>query len=74
MKKGSPVPDDERCQLIRECVTCLQAEYGEVIPNDAFKMASKLICAEVPVLKDVEPPSWPGDVKFEYWVNTDTFL
>ena len=56
VKKGKPVPDEERCQLIRECVTCLKAQYGEVIPNDAFKMASKMICAEVPVLKDIKPP------------------
>lgn len=70
VKKGQPVPDEQRCQLIRECVTCLKAEYGEVIPNDAFKMASKMICADVPVLKDVEPPSWPEDVKFEYWVSS----
>ena len=30
----------------QENVWRLKAEYGEVIPNDAFKMASKLICAE----------------------------
>ena len=57
VKKGTPVPDDLRRQLIRECVTCLKVEYGEFILNDAFKMASKMICAEVPMLKDIQPPS-----------------
>lgn len=73
VKKGDPVPDNLRCELVRECVTCLKAEYGEFIPNDAFKMASKLICAEVPELADVQPPNWPKGVKFEYWVNTMSF-
>lgn len=61
VKKGKPVPDEERCQLIWECVTCLKAQYGEFVPNDAFKMASRIICAEAPVLKDIETPHWPED-------------
>lgn len=73
VKKGESVPDNLRCELVRKCVTCLKAEYGEFIPSDAFKMASKLICAEVPELADVQPPNWPKGVKFEYWVNTMSF-
>ena len=73
VKKGESVPDNLRCELTRECMTCLKAEHGESIPNDAFKMASKLICAEVPELANVQPPNWPKDVKFEYWVNTMSF-
>ena len=73
VKKGEPIPDNLRCELIRECVTCLKAQYGEAIPNDAFKMASKLICAEVPELADVQPPNWPEGVKFEYWVSNNVF-
>lgn len=69
VKKGEPIPENLRCELIRECVTCLKAQYGEAIPNDAFKMASKLICAEVPELADVQPPNWPEGVKFEYWTS-----
>lgn len=70
VKKGGPVPDHLRRQLVRECVTCLKAECVESILNDAVKIASKVICAEVPKLKDVQPPRWPEGVKFEYWVNT----
>ena len=73
VKKGEPVPDNLRCELIRECVTCLKAENGESIPNDAFKVASKLICVEVPELADVQPPNWPKGVKFEYWVSIRSF-
>lgn len=73
VKKGGPVPDHLRRQLVRECVTCLKAECGESIPNDAFKIVSKVICAEVPKLKDIQPPRWPEGVKFEYWVNTMSF-
>ena len=66
VKKGKPVPDEERCQLIRECVTCLKAHYGEFVPNDAFKLASRIICAEAPMLKDIETPG----LNFDYWVNS----
>ena len=66
VKKGEPVSDNLRCELVRECVTCLKDEYGESIPNDAFKVASKLMCAELPELADVQHPNGPEGVEIEY--------
>lgn len=70
LKKGKPVPDGDKRQLLTECVLCLKTGNREFITSNAFKLACKMICAEVPVLKDIEPPE---DVNSEYQVNTVYF-
>lgn len=71
VQEGRPLRDEERRQLIRECVTCLQATVGEVITNPDFQEASKIICEQIPILKDPEPPHWPNDMEFPYWVSSN---
>ena len=55
-ERGRAFPDNLRCQLIRESVTCRKAERGESITNNAFKIASKVIHVEVPELADMQLP------------------
>ena len=68
-KKGKPLEEEDRKELIRDCVTCLKAECGEHITKEQFKLASQLICEKVPVLKDVKPLSWPKDEEFDSTVS-----
>ena len=68
-KKGKPLEEEDRKQLIRDCVTCLKAECGDHITKEQFKLASQMICDIVPVLKDVKPLNWPKDEEFDSTVS-----
>lgn len=68
-KEGKSLEEEDRKQLIRDCVTCLKAECGDHVTKEQFKSASQFICGKVPVLKDVKPPHWPEDEEFHYSVS-----
>ena len=68
-KKGKPFEEEDRKQLIRDCVTCLKAECWDHITKGQFKLASQIICNKVPMLKDVKPLNWPRDVEFDFTVS-----
>ena len=68
-KKGKSLEEEDRKQLIRDCVTCLKAECGDHITKEQFKLASQIICNKVPVLKDIQPLNWPSDVEFDFTVS-----
>ena len=68
-KKGKSLEEEDRKQLIRDYGTCLMAECGDYITKEQFKLASKMVCDKVPVLKDVKPLNWPRDVKFHSTVS-----
>ena len=68
-KKGKVLEEEDRKQLIRDCMTCLMAECGDHVTKEQFKLASQIICDKVPVLKDVEPLNWPKDVEFDSSVS-----
>ena len=68
-KKGKPLEEEDRKQLIRDCVTCLKAECGDHITKEQFKLASQIICDRVPVLEDVKPLDWPKDEEFNSSVS-----
>jgi len=70
VKHGSFLDDSTRCEFIRSCVTCLQAHCGDDnITKDHVTELAKLICKEVPCLRDEKPPLWPKDEEFKYWVR-----
>ena len=71
VQEGQPlIPEGERKQLIRDCVSCLRAVCGEHITKDQFTLASKMICKKVPCLKDQQPPNWSlNSTNFPYWVS-----
>ena len=50
-------------------MTCLKAECGDIITKEQFKLASRIICNKVPVLKDVKPLNWPKDEEFDFTVS-----
>ena len=68
-KKGKALEEEDRKQLIRDCVTCLMTECGDHVTKEQFKSASQIICNKVPVLKDVEPLNWPKDVEVDSSVS-----
>lgn len=69
VKKKISLDDNSRKQLIRESVTCLQANAGERITSKHFEEAAKQLCNEVPILMDEKPPLWPDEIEFQYWVS-----
>ena len=73
VKEGKSLENKDRKQLIRDCVTCLKAEWGEHINKEQFKLASQMICSKVPVLKDVRPPSWLENEEFCHYVSVCNF-
>ena len=73
-KKGKPLEEEDRKELIRDCVTCLKAECGDHITKEQFKLASQIICDKVPVLKDVEPINWPEDEEFDSTVSKCQYM
>ncbi|XP_078373918.1 uncharacterized protein LOC144657455 [Oculina patagonica] len=73
-KEGKSLEEEDRKQLIRDCVTCLKAECGDHVTKEQFKSASQFICGKVPVLKDVKPPHWPEDEEFHYSASVEYLL
>lgn len=73
-KEVKSLEEEDRKQLIWDCVTCLKAECGDHVTKEQFKLASQIICAKVPVLKDIKPPHWPEDEEFHYSVSELTSL
>ena len=72
VQKKIPLDNDDRRQLIRESVTCLQAYVGDQhISSSYFVEAAKQLCDKVPLLRDEKPPLWDDDVQFPYWVSLD---
>ncbi|XP_031549050.1 uncharacterized protein LOC116286638 [Actinia tenebrosa] len=69
VKSKIPLNDKLRRELIRDCVTCLKASVGEGINTNHVNEAAKIICKEVPVMKDEKPPLWPEDMEFPYWAS-----
>lgn len=74
VEEKTPLDDNLRRQLIRECVTCLQAYVGDSLTSEHVTEASKKLCKVVPLLKDEKPPLWPEDLEFQYWVNLTYFV
>ena len=73
-KMGMPLQEEDRKQLIRDCVSCLKAVCGDHVSKDQFRVASQMICSKVPVLRDVKPPSWPANEEFHYYVSQVKFF
>ena len=70
VQKKIPLDDNDRRQLIRESVTCLQAYVGDQqISSSHFEEAAKKLCDKVPLLRDEKPPLWCDDIEFQYWVS-----
>lgn len=71
---NSFLDDATRRQLIRDCITCLKANYGEHLSSELFTEAAKHLCQEVPVLQDEKLPLWPENIEFQYWVGLQYYV
>lgn len=68
-KDNTPLDDANRRQLIRDCVTCLEAHVDcKHLTSEHFTEVAKQLCESVPLLRDEKPIHWPDDIEFQDWV------
>lgn len=69
VKDNTPLDDANRRQLIRDCVTYLEAHVDCMqLTSEHFTEVAKQLCESVPLLCDEKPIHWPDNIEFQYWV------